>query len=81
MVDKIGMLRLNNVWGVGGGNQPVKALTRRIFMLLKEFLSSNDATEAARCLRELEVPHFHHELVYEVNVLKGLNIMDNGLYN
>jgi len=69
LVDKIGILRLNNVWGVGGGAQPVKALSRRIYMLLKEFLSSNDATEAARCLRELEVPHFHHELVYEAIVM------------
>jgi len=69
LVDKIGILRLNNVWGVGGGAQPVKALSRRIYMLLKEFLSSHDATEAARCLRELEVPHFHHELVYEAIVM------------
>ena len=22
--------------------------------------------KASRCLRELEVPHFHHELIYEV---------------
>lgn len=69
LVDKVGVLRLNNVWGVGGGAQPVKALSRRIYMLLKEFLSSNDATEAGRCLRELEVPHFHHELVYEAIVM------------
>lgn len=66
LADKIAMLRLHNVWGVGGGGQPVRALSRRISMLLKEYLSSNDATEAGRCLRELEVPHFHHELVYEV---------------
>jgi len=64
-----GMLQLNSVWGVGGGGQPVKALSRRIYMLLKEYLSSNDATEAGRCLRELEVPHFHHELVYEAIVM------------
>jgi len=69
LVDRIGMLRLNNVWGVGGGAQPVKALSRRIYMLLKEYLSSNDATEAGRCLRELEVPHFHHELVFEAIVM------------
>lgn len=68
LLDKIAMLRLHNVWGVGGGGQPVKALSRRIHMLLEEFLSSNDATEAGRCLRELEVPHFHHELVYEVGI-------------
>jgi len=66
LADKIAMLRLHNVWGVGGGAQPVKALSRQIHMLLEEFLSSKDATEASRCLLELEVPHFHHELVYEV---------------
>ena len=60
------MMRLHNVWGVGGGSQPVKALSRRIHMLLEEYVSSCDATEAGRCLKELEVPHFHHELVYEV---------------
>lgn len=69
LIDKVGVLRLNNVWGVGGGAQPVKALSRRIYMLLKEFLSSNDTMEAGRCLRELEVPHFHHELVYEAIVM------------
>lgn len=35
-------------------------------LLLKEYLTSGDVSEAGRCLRELEVPHFHHELVYEV---------------
>lgn len=36
-------------------------------MLLKEYLLSGDVLEAERCLQELEVPHFHHELVYEVS--------------
>jgi hypothetical protein len=35
-------------------------------LLLKEYLLSGDGKEAERCLRELEVPHFHHEFVYEV---------------
>ena len=38
-------------------------------MLLKEYLSSGDIAEATRCLTDLEVPHFHHELVYEVNIV------------
>ncbi len=38
-------------------------------LLLKEYLSSGDCSEAVRCLRELEVPHFHHELVYEAVVM------------
>ena len=37
-------------------------------LLLKEYLSSGDCREADHCLHELEVPHFHHELVYEVSL-------------
>ena len=28
--------------------------------------------QAVRCLRELEVPHFHHELVFEVSTVSLL---------
>ena len=38
-------------------------------LLLKEYLSSGDKEEALRCLKDLEVPHFHHELVYEAVVM------------
>lgn len=63
---KHGLVRLDNVWGVGGGLRPVKYLTRQMNLLLQEYLSSGDLPEATRCLLQLEVPHFHHELVYEV---------------
>lgn len=66
---KHGLVRLHNVWGVGGALRPVKYLTRQMSLLLQEFLSSSDTTEASRCLRALEVPHFHHELVYEAIVM------------
>jgi programmed cell death protein 4 len=60
-----GIAHLDNIWGVGGGNRPVKNLTHKIIGLLKEYLCSGDENEAMRCLVELEVPHFHHELVYQ----------------
>lgn len=66
---KHGMTRLDNVWGVGGGLRPVTSLVRSMGLLLQEYLSSDDTNEASRCLQELEVPHFHHELVYEAIVL------------
>jgi programmed cell death protein 4 len=62
---KHGLVKLDTVWGVTGGMRPVKYLVRQIQFLLREYLSSNDLKEAIRCLQELEVPHFHHELVYE----------------
>ena len=43
-----------------------------MLMLLKEYLSSGDVSEAIRCLLDLEVPHFHHELVYEVRLVTQL---------
>lgn len=72
---KHGLVRLDNVWGVGGGLRPVKYLTRQMNLLLQEYLSSGDLQEATRCLLQLEVPHFHHELVYEaiVMTLESLN--------
>lgn len=66
---KHGMVRLDNVWGVGGGIKPVKYLVKKIVLLLKEYLCSCDIAEATRCLADLEVPHFHHELVYEAVVM------------
>ncbi|XP_031416308.1 programmed cell death protein 4a isoform X1 [Clupea harengus] len=66
---KRGIMRLDNVWGVGGGQRPVKHLIKEMNLLLKEYLISGDVPEAERCLRDLEVPHFHHELVYEAVVM------------
>ncbi|XP_027024568.1 programmed cell death protein 4a [Tachysurus fulvidraco] len=59
------IVRLDNVWGVGGGQRPVKLLIKEMNLLLKEYLISGELLEADHCLRDLEVPHFHHELVYE----------------
>ncbi|XP_034044230.1 programmed cell death protein 4a [Thalassophryne amazonica] len=63
------MVRLDNVWGVGGGLRPVKHLIKEMNLLLQEYLTSGDVSEAEHCLRDLEVPHFHHELVYEAVVM------------
>ncbi|XP_014769416.1 programmed cell death protein 4 [Octopus bimaculoides] len=66
---KHGIVRLDTVWGTGGGVRPVKFLVKQIVLLLKEYMSSGDIAEATRCLQELDVPHFHHELVYEATVM------------
>ncbi|GFO14546.1 programmed cell death protein 4 [Plakobranchus ocellatus] len=42
LTQKHGIVRLDNIWGTGGGIRPVKYL-----------------------IKQVEVPHFHHELVYE----------------
>lgn len=60
-----GLVRLDNVWGFGGGSRPVKTLIKEIVLMIKEYLSSKDLSEAERCVMDLDVPHFHHEITYE----------------
>jgi len=66
---KHGIVRLDTIWGYGGGIRPVKMLVKEIVLLIKEYLSSNDFKEAERCIADLDVPHFHHEIVYEAVVI------------
>lgn len=60
---------LSHIWGVGGGNQPMTVLKAKINLLLKEYLSSGDSEEAIRCIQDLDVPHFNHEVVYEAVIM------------
>lgn len=61
--------QLDNVWGVGGGLRPVQTITQQMSYLLQEYLLSRDLSEAQRSIKELEVPHFHHELIYEAIIM------------
>lgn len=54
--------RLEHVWSLGA-NAPIEDLKKSVALLIKEFLLSEDLLEAARCVRELDVPHFGHEVV------------------
>lgn len=73
---KRGLIRLDTVWGLTGGARPVKYLIKQMRSILKEYLLSLDDKEAERCLRELEVPHFYHEFVYEA-ILMGIEDVKN----
>ncbi|XP_062845708.1 programmed cell death protein 4b isoform X1 [Trichomycterus rosablanca] len=62
-------IKIDNLRGSGGGRRPVDELVKEVNLSLKEYVLSGDTEEAERCLRELEVPHFHHEFVYEAIVM------------
>ncbi|XP_004066380.1 programmed cell death protein 4 [Oryzias latipes] len=64
-----GGLRIDGQWSIGGGQRSVTQLIKEVNLLLKEYILSGDLKEAERCLRDLEVPHFHHEFVYEAIVM------------
>ncbi|KAK0397214.1 hypothetical protein QR680_002036 [Steinernema hermaphroditum] len=47
-----------------GDHLPLEVLSNQLKLVLKEYLVSNDAQEAAQRTVKLESPHFNHELVY-----------------
>jgi len=49
-----------------GGFRPVRELADRMNIIIHEYYDSGDADETIRCLKELNVPHFFHEFVYEL---------------
>ncbi|KAL3677499.1 hypothetical protein R1sor_027447 [Riccia sorocarpa] len=49
-------------WG-GSTQTTVEEVKRKITDLLNEYVESGDRSEACRCIRELNVPFFHHEVV------------------
>jgi len=60
------LFHLSHIWcHNNGGFTAVKDLTDKINLLIQEYYDSGDVNEAVRCLKELNVPHFHHEFVFE----------------
>lgn len=63
-----GLINVDRIWGITGGMRPVMYLVKQMHSILEEYLVSNVADDAGQCLSDLEVPHFHHEFVYEAIV-------------
>ncbi|XP_061952678.1 MA3 DOMAIN-CONTAINING TRANSLATION REGULATORY FACTOR 1 [Populus nigra] len=55
-------------WG-GSTHITVEEVKKKITDLLREYVESGDAVEACRCIRELGVSFFHHEVVKRALVL------------
>ncbi|XP_073128441.1 MA3 DOMAIN-CONTAINING TRANSLATION REGULATORY FACTOR 2 [Henckelia pumila] len=55
-------------WG-GNKNNTVQDLKIKIDELLKEYVASGDIKEALRCIKDLNVPHFNHEVVKRVVIM------------
>jgi programmed cell death protein 4 len=65
---KHGVVRLERVWGLGEGS-PVEMLKPEIKLILNEYLSSGDIDDSCECIKKLNVPHFHHEVVKRAIVI------------
>ncbi|KAH7866373.1 hypothetical protein Vadar_019533 [Vaccinium darrowii] len=55
-------------WG-GTTHVTVEEVKKKIADLLREYVESGDTSEACRCIRELSVSFFHHEVVKRALVL------------
>ncbi|XP_022885348.1 uncharacterized protein LOC111401719 [Olea europaea var. sylvestris] len=55
-------------WG-GSTHLTVEELKKKIAELLREYVENGDTSEACRCIRQLGVPFFHHEVVKRALVL------------
>jgi programmed cell death protein 4 len=60
--------KLERIWGPGDG-RPVDAMKEAVDQLLLEYLVSHQVEEAARCVKQLNAPLFHHELVKRLLVI------------
>ncbi|KAH9310627.1 hypothetical protein KI387_025662 [Taxus chinensis] len=55
-------------WG-GSTHITVEEMKKKISDLLNEYVESGDKAEACRCIRDLNVPFFHHEVVKRALIL------------
>ncbi|GFP99062.1 programmed cell death protein 4 [Phtheirospermum japonicum] len=55
-------------WG-GSTHLTADEVKRKISDLLKEYVENGDTSEACRCIRQLGVPFFHHEVVKKALVI------------
>lgn len=55
-------------WG-GSKNTSVEDVKTKINDLLIEYIASRDKTEACRCIKDLKVPFFHHDIVKRALIL------------
>ncbi|KAL5080807.1 hypothetical protein RYX36_009228 [Vicia faba] len=63
--------RILRCWGGGGSSKPgweIEDVKDMIGKLLEEYESGGDIKEACRCMKELGMPFFHHEVVKKAMV-------------
>lgn len=65
-------------WG-GSTYFSVEEAKKRIQDILREYVESGDANEAFRCIRELGLPFFHHEVVKRALILGMENLSSQPL--
>ncbi|OAY65343.1 Programmed cell death protein 4 [Ananas comosus] len=65
-------------WG-GTTHITVEEVKKKVSELLREYIENGDTAEACRCIRELGLPFFHHEVVKRALVLAMENAVSESI--
>ncbi|MCO5605027.1 hypothetical protein L7F22_059204 [Adiantum nelumboides] len=68
MAARHGGERVLRCWG-GGSGWPMEDAKDKIIKLLEEYEAGGDLAEACHCIRDLDMPFFHHEVVKKALIL------------
>uniref|UniRef100_A0A914C8A0 Programmed cell death protein 4 n=1 Tax=Acrobeloides nanus TaxID=290746 RepID=A0A914C8A0_9BILA len=60
---------LKGKWVPSGGHQSLSVLSKEFKLILVEYLQSNDIEVASNRIKELKVPHFNHDMVYQASIM------------
>lgn len=61
--------RILRCWGGGGTGQALEDAKEKIKLLLEEYEAGGELGEACRCIRDLDMAFFHHEVVKKALVM------------
>ncbi|CAM6114371.1 unnamed protein product [Calypogeia fissa] len=61
--------RVLRCWGGGGTGQPIDDTKDKIIKLLEEYAAGGELSEACQCIRDLNMPFFHHEVVKKALIM------------
>lgn len=66
--------RIARIWGASSSCNSIAELKQAIHVLIDEYFEAQDLDEAIQCIDDLNVPHYHHEVVkmlFKYGVDKG----------
>lgn len=60
--------RLDIIWGIPPSERVTTLLMKQMTAILEDYLRTDNQEGAILALQELDSPHFHHELIYQVTI-------------
>jgi len=68
--------KVKRVWGEVGGKLPLEILKTKMRDLLQDYVQSGDSEATMKQIKQWEVPHFNHEIVYDAVLMSIRDVTD-----